>query len=1418
MFQHAGRVTRLYGTTLAHGADAVDTADSFLAANAPLFGTRLADLRRRPGSPAAIGRSGSLPMMYDRTTGDYRFSLVVYDQTHYGIPVFDADVRLLVANRAGAPLTLVASSLREVADFVPERPGSGDALAAAITADATATPYRVAAATAVGAPLIRFSPPRAVIWAGVDSAEAPREAITFIADNFARPDGNPIRARFVADADTGAILHSEDLIQHDVSGTVRGLGTPGHAASECADEIETPLPYATLTSGGTTVHADADGAYSITDSSGESITITSVVSGLAFSVSSANGPSTTSINHAGNPGDVVDFLHNPDNTEIELARINGYVDANRVRDWLLGYHPSYPQVADQTDFPVIVNRDDFYCPGNAWYDPDEVSLNFCMSGNAYGDDYSNSAFGSIIYHEYGHHLVDAGGSGQNEYGEGMGDVVAALVQDDPGLADGFFLDQCGNPLRTADNACMYDEYNCSSCGWESHDCGNLLSGAVWSIRTEMGAAYPEDALDIVSNLAVNSILLHSGGSITFSIPIDFLTLDDDDGDLDTGSPHWTEICAGFEAHDLSCPPLVNLLSFTLPERVTEGDGVLSGQGQVHIVVAPTSDRVVTLTSSDESELQLPATVTIPSGELSATFDLTVVDDDLLDGSQSVTIDGSAPSAVPGSGHLIVDDDETATLTLSIPTSATEGDGVLSGQGSVTASAATDEDVMIELTSSDPTELQVPATAVIPSGNTTVTFDLTVIDDDLFDATQNVTVTATVVGWTGDSAGLAVADNEQHQLTITVPASVAEDDGVLVAAGTVSIPGRMADPLVIDLASSDTGLVTVPAQVTIPAMTSSVSFPVTVVDDNLVEADATATLGASTAGFTGDDTAIEIRNDDVDHFVFGTITSPQEGGADFAIQIDGVDGDGDVVADYHKQITLTAAGDGGAHSVVPAATSLSAGQFAGNVNIPALDTNVVLTATDAAERTGSSNAFDLTAGPITRFELAAIGAQLSRAPFPVSVTARDIHGVVATGFTGVATISARIAPPELVLITEIDQGDTDEIELQNVSSAPIDVTGWRLVVSNSLIAGDAINPAPAELSGELSAGEVRYFTDNPTDNFYGIDIVWRDNSPGWALLIDDADQVVDVVVWGYDPAELAPRLGDTTFDFGAAFSGPPIGVEGTGTIQRRGQEDHDVASDFTRGTANVGATNPEMTLSFRPGILELTPAATASFTAGEWTGDVTLVGATDQAILTVDDGAGHVGQSLPFELSVAAACDPDPCQNGSVCVPVDDSYQCQCPDGYEGQNCDQDIDECATSTPCDDNATCTNSIGSYSCECNDGYSGDGTTCDVVCGDGETGPGEECDDGTANSDTTADACRTTCEAAHCGDGVIDNGEECDEGTANVAGQAGKCNLTCAIEVEDKGCGGCSTGDPGSWFLMLLVGFPLLVRRRRRVVATR
>ncbi|HEY2773312.1 MAG TPA: DUF4215 domain-containing protein [Candidatus Binatia bacterium] len=93
------------------------------------------------------------------------------------------------------------------------------------------------------------------------------------------------------------------------------------------------------------------------------------------------------------------------------------------------------------------------------------------------------------------------------------------------------------------------------------------------------------------------------------------------------------------------------------------------------------------------------------------------------------------------------------------------------------------------------------------------------------------------------------------------------------------------------------------------------------------------------------------------------------------------------------------------------------------------------------------------------------------------------------------------------------------------------------------------------------------------------------------------------------------------------------------------------------------------------------------------------------------------------------------------------------------------------------------------ECDDGNvancDGCSSFCEIeFCGDSIVQCNEQCDDGPDNSDTTPDACRTSCENPRCGDGVTDpgNGEECDDGNT-VAGDC--CSPQCLREPAGSDC---------------------------------
>ncbi len=534
-YRENSTITRIYGQAFIHGISPQDAAEQFRTQYSPILGVDPGDLQ--PVS-YVVKDGNTLQLMYEN--GKYKFTLVYYSQYKDGIPVYKSDLRLLVRNESGYPLVLAASALKDLGNFTVD------------AGKASVDPKAAQDAFAIKNPqYVKFTDPQRVIWAGIDDKVNPAVGIEFIAD-----DGNEptvLRDLYIIDPVSGEVLYQENqVVDINVSGQVTGLATENFLAEQCGNEVTTPLKWARVKiSGGDSTFTDSLGNFTINNSGSSSVTVLSQVRGHWF-YTHDQAVSDTTISRVVTPPGPANFQHNPANAEYRRAEVNAYLHANVVRDFTLKYVPNYPTVATQTNFPVYVNDNTGYCPGNAWYDG--VSLTFCRSGGGY----RNTAFSTVVHHEYGHHLVECAGSGQGQYGEGMGDVMGLLITDDPGAAYGFYGDgQCAVPLRNADNTLQYP------CSGEIHDCGQLLSGCVWSTRNALAATHPTNYIDILAPLAISAMTLHSGTEITPQITIDYLTLDDDDGNINNGTPHHSEICAGFTAHNMDCPAL-NLLSFAYP--------------------------------------------------------------------------------------------------------------------------------------------------------------------------------------------------------------------------------------------------------------------------------------------------------------------------------------------------------------------------------------------------------------------------------------------------------------------------------------------------------------------------------------------------------------------------------------------------------------------------------------------------------------------------------------------------------------------------------------------------------------------------------------------------------------------------------------------------------------------------------------
>jgi hypothetical protein len=568
LHMHNGRVNLINGTTLASGKTPEESAEAFKTALLRAHEAKPHDLvphRVVPGGREVIAKPEPRGIMYDPQTNKFKFWLYRYGQEVAGIPVHGAEVAVLVRNTPDYPVVLATSSLRNIATFVP--PAAPRALAVdrdqslkAAQRDAAKKADRVAPSA-----IDVFSDPELVIFAGEGEEDVPPRLAMRYTGELVRGLG---AWQFIADAVTGDVLNVEDRVHSvNVWGQVRGNVTVNPVAAQCAPEVSVPLPWAEVSipnvSNGFT---NAFGFFSLTNSGTTPVQVTSTLQGRYINVQNYLGDEELLTRSVTPPGPA-SFLHNQaNNDEHVVAQANAYYHVNLARDFVLRYSPDFPVISTQEDFLVDTNGDDtyggtpggtpsYYCPG-AWYivkSQDYSWVLFCESMLGW----NNTAFGSIAYHEYGHHVADSAGSGQGTYGEGFGDVIAALITGDPREALGYLENDCNSFLRTADNDCQYDPDTCTTnCGGftgDTHDCGRLLSGIIWDLRTALMASHPTDYQNILYPMVLDSVQHHTGDRIDGSILTVMLEFDDNDGNIYNGTPHSTELCSAFEAHGIDCP-------------------------------------------------------------------------------------------------------------------------------------------------------------------------------------------------------------------------------------------------------------------------------------------------------------------------------------------------------------------------------------------------------------------------------------------------------------------------------------------------------------------------------------------------------------------------------------------------------------------------------------------------------------------------------------------------------------------------------------------------------------------------------------------------------------------------------------------------------------------------------------------------
>ncbi len=455
----------------------------------------------------------------------------------------------------------------------------------------------------------------------------------------------------------------------------------------------------------------------------------------------------------------------------------------------------------------------------------------------------------------------------------------------------------------------------------------------------LGSDY--EAVEVTITVAAGETA--GSGTLTLTPNDDNLAEGDETIEVAGAADGFTVESASIGLTDNDVPPTSISLSVADPASLAEGAGETAievtatlGDGSTALL----TETAVTVSLSGTDEALGPdytasdVTITVAPGATSGSGSvaISVVDDNLAEGDETIEVSGAAEGfAVESTMVTLIDDDAAPTsISLAVDTgsldesagetaievTATLGDGstALLTETQVTLSlSGTDEALGSDYEASDVT-ITVAAGATGGSG----TLTLTPNDDNLAEGNETIEVAGAADGFTVESASIGITDNDVAPTSIAVTVDTDtfdEGDGETSLTVTATL-GDGSTALLTDtevslaIAESEDNAAT-GASVTIAAGETSVSgsLPLTLIEENLVDGDKVILLVGNAAGFNIGDVELTVTDNDI---APTTITLEvdnntfDEGDGEVSIAVTATLGDGSTALLHHIDIDLAVA--------------------------------------------------------------------------------------------------------------------------------------------------------------------------------------------------------------------------------------------------------------------------------------------------------------------------------------------------------------------------------------------------------------------------------------------------------------------------------------------------------------------------------
>ncbi|MBU1238887.1 hypothetical protein KJ865_04180, partial [Myxococcota bacterium] len=305
--------------------------------------------------------------------------------------------------------------------------------------------------------------------------------------------------------------------------------------------VTSPAAHLGYTADGTALFADEAGMIT-TESSDSTALLT--ISGRYITIINEDG---TPLEHYLDPFPAGGAFSWEREAEFDQAQLDAYTFVHNCRESALTISRDVPWV----DEPLTV-RVNAEGSCNAWYNG---GITFLKAG----DVCPNTAMiGDIAYHEYGHgfhmnSIIEGVGEFDGSVGEGFADIYCALITGDHNMAPEFFPGAPNLRDLEADKSWPWD-LNIFN---EVHENGLIVGTTLWDLWKAFRQVHGDEEGTLLFKRIYGQIVKTTTDIL--SLYENVLIADDDDGDLENGTPNICSIVKVFAAHGL-----MDMIAFTPP--------------------------------------------------------------------------------------------------------------------------------------------------------------------------------------------------------------------------------------------------------------------------------------------------------------------------------------------------------------------------------------------------------------------------------------------------------------------------------------------------------------------------------------------------------------------------------------------------------------------------------------------------------------------------------------------------------------------------------------------------------------------------------------------------------------------------------------------------------------------------------------